>query len=168
MANYLNDRAFQKAISYIIQHEESGYISNLNEKGGETKYGISKRAYPAVDIKNLSLEDAKKIHYIDHWLKNKCHFMPTYELALKLLSLSINVGSLKAGRLVQRALRGFGRMLIEDGVINAQTLDVINNVDPHMLLMALKSEAAGYYRLLAEIQPTKKRLISGWLNRAYN
>ena len=168
MANYLNDRAFQKAVSHIIQYEENGYVDNLNDKGAETKFGISKRAYPAVDIKNLSLEDAKKIYYLDHWLKNKCHLMPTFELALKLLSISVNIGNIKAGKLVQRALRGFGKILTEDGIIRSQTLDIINQVDPRMLLMALKSEAAGYYRLLAEIQPARKRLISKWLNKAYN
>ena len=44
---------------------EGGYVNNPNDKGGETKYGISKRAYPNLDIKNLTLKKAEEIYYND-------------------------------------------------------------------------------------------------------
>ena len=35
--------------------KEGGYVNNSRDPGGETNFGISKRAYPNVDIKNLTL-----------------------------------------------------------------------------------------------------------------
>lgn len=46
---------------------EGGYVNDPNDPGGETKYGISKRFYPRVDIKNLTKDDAKKIFVKDYF-----------------------------------------------------------------------------------------------------
>jgi lysozyme family protein len=42
--------------------EDGGYNNLEADPGGETKWGISKRAHPDVDIKNLSLADAMNIY----------------------------------------------------------------------------------------------------------
>ena len=49
-----------------------GYVNDPKDPGGETNYGISKRAYPDVDIKNLTEDGAKDIYKRDYWDKNKC------------------------------------------------------------------------------------------------
>lgn len=46
---------------------EGGYVNNAADPGGETKYGISKRAYPNLDIVALTEEDAKAIYLRDYW-----------------------------------------------------------------------------------------------------
>ena len=45
------DGAFQAAFRELID-EEGGYVFNPADPGGETKYGITKRSYPSL---NLSL-----------------------------------------------------------------------------------------------------------------
>lgn len=40
---------FDKAFEKLIGHE-GGYVNHPDDPGGGTKYGISKRAYPNVDI----------------------------------------------------------------------------------------------------------------------
>lgn len=57
---------FDGSFGRLIDHE-GGYVNDPADPGGETKYGISKRSYPQVDIKNLSLQDAKNIYYRDFW-----------------------------------------------------------------------------------------------------
>lgn len=57
---------FDTAFGRLIGHE-GGYVNDPQDPGGETKFGISKRSYPQVDIKNLSLQDAKNIYYRDFW-----------------------------------------------------------------------------------------------------
>lgn len=52
---------------------EGGYVNDPNDPGGETKFGISKRSYPHLDIKNLTEDDAKKIFIEDF-------FNPYFEL----------------------------------------------------------------------------------------
>ena len=59
---------FEKAFERVIGHE-AGYTTGRGDPGGETKYGISKRQYPHLDIKNLTLEQAKQIYKRDYWDK---------------------------------------------------------------------------------------------------
>jgi lysozyme family protein len=73
-----------------------------------------------------------------------------------LFDLAVNTGILQANKLIQRALRSTGVSVTEDGIIGPVTL------------AALKSEAAGYYRLIANINPSQLTFINGWLRRAYS
>ena len=50
---------FEEIIEIVLEHE-GGYVNDPDDAGGETKYGIAKRWYPDVDIKNLTKEQAKK------------------------------------------------------------------------------------------------------------
>ena len=48
----VKDMEFNDVIDKVLEHE-GGYVNDPNDLGGETKYGISKRAYPDVDIFNF-------------------------------------------------------------------------------------------------------------------
>lgn len=158
---------FLKAFEKIIYHE-GGYSNNPSDLGGETKYGISKRSYPNLDIKNLTMDQARQIYYCDFWIKGKYEQIIDEAVSIKLFEISINTGITQANKLIQRALRAAGKMVVEDGIIGAITLKAINEADPTDLLAALKSEAAGYYRLIAQANPSQQKFITGWLNRAYS
>jgi lysozyme family protein len=80
------DQAFQ-----IIVGEEGGYSSGYGDPGGETKFGISKRAYPNLDIANLTLEQAKAIYFEDFWTPAGCDSM-RWELALCVFDAAVNQG----------------------------------------------------------------------------
>ena len=56
------DRAFG-----IVVGLEAGYVDDPADPGRETKYGISKRAYPPEDIPNMTLERAKFLYQRDYW-----------------------------------------------------------------------------------------------------
>jgi lysozyme family protein len=59
---------FQKnTIEEWILTTEGGYVNNPQDPGGETKYGISKRAYPNIDIAKLTLDQALNIYYNAYW-----------------------------------------------------------------------------------------------------
>lgn len=51
----------------LVVGEEGNYSNDPRDAGGETKYGISKRAYPHLDIANLTLDQAKEIYWTDYW-----------------------------------------------------------------------------------------------------
>ena len=57
---------FDAAFSLVIG-EEGGYTFDASDPGGETKYGLSKRANPSIDIKNLTLDQAKAIYRQKYW-----------------------------------------------------------------------------------------------------
>lgn len=68
MADTIPDTAdqFEIAVSEVLG-EEGGYTSNPADPGGETQWGISKRAFPEVDIKNLTRDGAKDLYKAHYW-----------------------------------------------------------------------------------------------------
>ncbi|MGH7917268.1 MAG: putative peptidoglycan-binding domain-containing protein, partial [Candidatus Binataceae bacterium] len=93
-------------------------------------------------------------------------------IGVKTFDLAINIGPEHAVRCLQRALRACGRRVADDGVLGIQTYGAAGAVNQLALIAAMRSEAAGYYRVLAASQrgrtdPGDDEFIEGWLNRAY-
>jgi lysozyme family protein len=61
---------YENAVEHLMVHE-GGYANNKADADGETKYGISKRSYPHMDIKNLTRDKARQIYFCDFGLKGK-------------------------------------------------------------------------------------------------
>ena len=160
------DKKFINIIDKVLENE-GGYVSDENDNGGATKYGISKRSYPKIDIKNLSLDDAKFIYYRDFWQPQLYSEIRPESIAGKVFDLSVNVGTKRANELLQRALRAVGCTVKEDGILGKCTLTAINLADEKELLAALKSESAGYYRSIVYKNSTQEKFLNGWLKRAY-
>jgi lysozyme family protein len=160
------DSKFEKAIKRVLEFE-GGYSNDPTDAGGETKYGISKRSYPNLDIRNLTLDGAKLIYYRDFWEPQLYRDFESVELAEKVFDLAVNVGTSKAHLLLQRALRAVGNSVKEDGVLGKVTLAAVNSADSGELLAALRSEAAGYYRSIVAKNSSQNKFINGWLKRAY-
>jgi lysozyme family protein len=57
---------FDTAFDRLMGHE-GGYVNNPSDPGGETIWGISKRSYPHLVIRNISREQAKAIYARDFW-----------------------------------------------------------------------------------------------------
>lgn len=83
--------SFFLAAVTIVVGEEGGYVNDPRDPGGETKYGISKRAYPNVDIAALTLDEAQAIYRRDYWDKLNCDGM-SWELALISFDCAVNQG----------------------------------------------------------------------------
>ena len=54
------DEKFLKAVEMVLAHE-GGYSCDPQDPGGETKFGISKKSYPNLDIEHLSRDEAIEI-----------------------------------------------------------------------------------------------------------
>ena len=67
---------FEEIIDKVIEHE-GGYVNDPDDPGGETKYGIAKKSNPDVDIKNLTIEQAKEIYWDKYWVPNKVDKVPS-------------------------------------------------------------------------------------------
>lgn len=93
---------FKLFIERILGHE-GGYVDDPTDPGGETKWGISKRSYPTVDIKNLTRDGAIAIYYRDFWLPLKADRLHD-GTAYQLLDSAVNSGISQSIRFLQRAL----------------------------------------------------------------
>lgn len=161
------EERFQKAISVVLAHE-GGYVNNPNDPGGETRWGISKRSYPNLDIKNLTREQAIEIYRRDWWNRLRIGELQDSDVATKVLDLAVNVGAKIGIMLLQRALAAAGKPMDVDGVMGPQTIAAANAAEPRILLAALRSEAAGHYRLLIVKNSKLAAFEKGWMNRAYS
>ena len=81
---------FYRCIDFILA-EEGGYANHPADPGGETKYGISKRAYPHLNIAALTLEDATELYQRDYWQPIHGEAFPD-GLALLLFAAAVNQG----------------------------------------------------------------------------
>jgi lysozyme family protein len=161
--------AFVRAVETILAHE-GGYSNDPHDHGGETRFGISKREYPQLDIAFLTREEAIAIYFRDWWQRFHYSDLPG-PLAVKVFDLAVNIGPEHAAQCLQRALRACAKRVEEDGVLGATTRAAASAVNQAALMAALRSEAAGYYRVLAALERAKRgvdgEFIKGWLNRAY-
>lgn len=148
------DAAFTRLVD--PQHE-GGYSNNPVDPGGETKYGISKRAYPNVDIASLTLDDAKAIYRRDYWTPAACDQWPEL-LRYEVFDLAVNVGVSQAIRLVQRALA-----VSDDGIVGPKTLAAAQAADPQTALRRLQALRLQFYT--ARPAAWRAEFLAGVVNR---
>lgn len=145
---------FNGYIERILKHE-GGYVNHPTDPGGETKYGISKRTYPTVDIRNLSRESAKQIYYRDFWLPLQAWELPN-EFAFQALDAAVNHGHDNALRWIQRAVG-----VADDGRVGPTTLSGIRNTSPEDLVLGFNAERLEFYTKLS----TFNTFGRGWVRR---
>src|SRR3990172_2815268 len=112
--------AFDSAVAHVLVHE-AGYSNDPRDPGGETNWGISKRQYPTVDIKNLTRVQAIEIYRRDYWDKCRCGDLPP-ALGFVVMDCAVNQGcDEKSDFYAQRNLqRAIGAK--DDGRIGPRTI----------------------------------------------
>lgn len=68
-----------------------GYVNDPADPGGETKWGISKRAHPSLDIYTLTLSAASEIYQHDYW-NNAVPDGCQWPLNLYIFDCAVNLG----------------------------------------------------------------------------
>src|SRR5690606_39725856 len=87
----VTDERFLRAVEVVLEHE-GGYVNDPRDPGGETNWGISKRAYPDLDIANLTRTDAIAIYYRDWWQRYEYDRLKDDAVVTKLLDMAVNMG----------------------------------------------------------------------------
>lgn len=145
---------FDAAFKVVVGHE-GGYCNDPGDPGGETKFGISKRAYPGEDIPNLTLERAKELYLRDYWGPAGCDAVPD-PIKLHLFDVAVNSGVGRAVRLLQRAVGE-----IEDGVLGPRTLAATNSMPAARLVARLCGVRLAF---MADL-PAWAHFSKGWARR---
>lgn len=158
---------FDKAFDYTMGWEGgSKYTNDPDDPGGETKYGISKRSHPNVDIKNLDETAAKIIYAMEYWggINGNEVAKKSERVAIKLFDMAVNLGQYRASRMFQQALNQSSRVepkLEEDGRIGNGTLRAIDLVPEAFLLEFMTILLEQYYERIGN-----EKFLKGWLRRA--
>lgn len=118
---------FDIAFSKLIGHE-GGYVNDPKDPGGETKFGISKRSYPSLDIADLNLDDAKAIYKRDFWDRAQCDRLHP-DLAFQVFDGAVNSGIGNSIRWLQEAAG-----VAVDGAVGPLTLRKVGDMEPSIII----------------------------------
>lgn len=174
--------SFGRAISIVLDHE-GGFVNHPKDPGGATNWGVSLRFLQQEgilldldgdgdmdwhDVKAMSREQAVAIYKERFWDRYGYEQLVSEAVAAKIFDTCVNTGARQAHLFAQRALRANCAPVVEDGVLGSVTIRALNAVPDKLLLPALRSEQAGFYRALVAQRPQQYGVfLEGWLNRAY-
>ena len=126
---------FQRVLP-ILLHLEGGYVHDPSDPGGETKYGISKRAYPLEDIRALTADRAGALYRRDYWDRLQGDHLP-WPLCLVVMDAAVN-----------------------HGLTRAQSFLALTR-DAEVYLKLREA----FYRKIVARRPESAKFLKGWLNR---
>lgn len=159
----MTDADLRRVILKTIQ-KEGGHVDDPVDKGGETKYGISKRSWPNVDIASLTIWQAFDIYKKWYAYPLHVHEIDSVRVGWKVFDVGVNAGLVRAAKLTQEAL-GMGPDGI-DGIIGARTVRAINATDEATFFMRFIPLLERFYEGIVERDPSQRKFLNGWLSRA--
>lgn len=177
----------QKALAICFQLE-GGESNDPNDRGGQTKYGISKKAYPYIDIGNLTREQAEKILQRDYWVPAGCEFVKNPNIAINLFLFAVNAGVQTSVKAFQRAYNKYvyeyfvfptkinahqvkstieqAGLLAEDGVLGQQTIKAMSNAGfTDRFFSLFYYEILHHYLQVIAKYPSQIKYLNGWVKR---
>lgn len=150
---------FVKAIEFTLPWEvgrdrsgqlrsDGGYTNDPQDPGGETKWGISKRAHKDLDIKNLMLDTAFTIYKQDYYDIYKQFKNDPLTLDDEPVSFAVSIFDSGVNCGVNRTYSWY--------------LASKKEKDPTAKLLSLRLDR---YNQLVTDNPTLKKYYKGWINR---
>ena len=157
---------FRPAVEKILAYE-GGYVNDPDDYGGETNMGISKRAYPDLDIKNIDKETVLGIYYRDYWCRFQGDKIGSQAVAEELMDSAVNMGWRWSVKFLQEALNLLADAgLLMDGLIGPKTIDAANTYKyPGALVKVLNGLQFDRYREIIEKDETQRKFFRSWLAR---
>lgn len=156
----MESRAFRLAVAHVLR-VEGGYADDPADPGGETHFGISKRAYPHLDIPALSEAQARAIYHQDYWLAAGCPELPG-PLAFALLDAAVNHGPRRGVILLQQTLG-----VTADGHNDAVTQRAARAAEWQAALVDFLTRRAQLYRDIVAARSSQARFLDGWTRRLF-
>ena len=171
--DYINKSKFESIIDKNLEHEGE-YVNDKNDRGGETKYGITapfmedfKYALPSgktKPIKDLTVDDAKKM-YKALWDRYNLGYVRDKNVAYVIFDYMINTFYHTAAKRIQEILNTRGAALKVDGHLGEKSLNAIHNSDYEWLIDEVLKNRHHHYREQVKDDYTQHEFYAGWMNR---
>lgn len=145
---------FPRAVEIILERE--GVLSNDKfDPGGLTKYGISQKYHPEVNVAELTVDAAKLIYRQDYWNRVRCSELP-WGLALMAFDSAVNQGVHFSVHALQLAVG-----TVPDGIMGGATVRASQKADVQKAVVAFKELRLTSY----QESPNWGHFGRGWENR---
>jgi len=167
------------AIAKLIRRE-GGYINDMKDSGGETKYGITlvtARGFGyRSDMSDLPVEIAMEIYGVKYWDKMRLDsvcLIAGSNIAEELFDTGVNLGTKRASKFLQRCLNVLTKSpaIKVDGFVGNATIEKLSEYVERrgkggetVLLRMLNCLQGAFYIKLAEKRAKDKKFIFGWFS----
>lgn len=149
----------EKFIKKVLIAEGGDKVTDdPSDSGGLTKYGISQKSFPDVDIRNLTEADVISIYKKIYYDPCKCDFINDELLALHVFDFAVNAG---IGRAI-KTLQSVAYVNV-DGIIGNKTIEKVNSGS---YSDKYKQARIDYYNSIGKGKNAK--FLKGWINRVNN
>lgn len=154
---------FKEIIDKVIESEGGSRITkDPLDPGGTTRWGVSQRAYPDLDIESLTEREAKDIYYKDYWIPSKAEQIPA-QLREIYFDMVVNFGKRGAVKVLQKACNGKNTYTIAvDGGLGPATLSACKNVEPGRL----RSYRVLKFADIVNKKSSQEKYWYGWFRRS--
>lgn len=133
---------FDAIFERLMKHE-GGYVNHLNDPGGETMYGVTKRVAQAHgyhgDMRKLPKSLAKQITEKSYYKAVKGDQLDRL-IAWQLTDAAYNHGNRQAVKFLQRAVGAS-----DDGLIGDRTLKAVAAMDKNDVVLLFNAERIDFY-----------------------
>lgn len=157
----MDTQNFQHALNWILA-AEGGYVHDPDDAGGETHFGISKRSYPALNIKTLTRAQAVDIYRKDFWRRYRLDELPL-PVALVVFDTAVNSGAYYATVFLQQAVGARA-----DGILGDKTIVATLARDPRWIVSEYLGRRALYCHDIVLANSSQARFLRGWFNRLFD
>ena len=157
---------FDKAFEYVIGNE-GGFSNDVNDRGGPTKYGITiqtlaryrNKITSITDVKNLTLDDAKKIYKEWYWNPNRLDEVTSGTIATCIFDVGVNMGVGTAAKFAQEIVN-----VEMDGKIGPISIKAINAYNELAFVCCMRIEMLAKYRSIVQLDSSQSVFMNGWTN----
>lgn len=154
---------FDLAVRKVLAREGGAKVNrDPDDRGGVTKYGISSRAYPDVDVAAMSEFDACRIYKRDYWGRVRGDEITSQLVAENIFDTCVNMGVRTGSRMVQVA----AGIEPADGIIGSASLGKLNSIMERTFIALFTIAKIARYASICKRGPSQRKFLLGWINRS--
>jgi lysozyme family protein len=148
--------SFDQFVRFVLQ-AEGAESNDPHDPGGHTRFGLSQRAHPHLNISTLTEIEAINVYRLEYWIATGAERLPP-ALAVAVADACVQHGARPAIRMLQHTLH-----VEMDGVLGPVTLAAAYRADQDDLLVSYCARRAVYYANLSSFG----RFGLGWMRRIF-
>jgi len=155
------NKIFIREVEKVLEHE-GGYSKDPDDAGGETNFGISKRAFPDTNILDLTKADAIKIYWEFYWKKFKIEMLPEHLQGIT-FDMVVNKGG-RGIKILQKAANDKNikdKLITVDGRIGRMTAEACQKLE----IDRVAAYNVLHYAKIVQKKPSQMKFWYGWFRR---